>query len=91
MTIKNITEQFDRISADSIYFVGNNFISLTINDFDGFDADWCEIEREIEDAETIEEVLNWLEENADSMEGDFYRHYYFGNLDVQVGYASYDI
>ena len=91
MTIEIITAQLDRISADSDYYVHGNNIDLTINDFEGFDDDWCEVDREFVDAETVEEVLDWLEENADSVDGDFYLYYHFGNIVVVVGYTSFDI
>ena len=53
-----------RVKADQ------NYIGLTINDFDGFDDDWNEEEHEYEDLAAVEEVLEWLEENADYQEGD---------------------
>ena len=91
MTINNITNQFDRISADSWYDVNDNRIDLTINDFEGFDANWREIEREFVDADAVENVLEWLKENADRVDGDFYRYYHFGDIVVKVEYTSYDI
>ena len=91
MTIEIITTQLDRISADSDYYVHGNNIDLTIDDFEGFDDDWCEVDREFIDADAVEEVLDWLEENADCVDGDFYRYYHFGNIVVEVGYTSFDI
>jgi hypothetical protein len=91
MTIENIIAQLDRISADSSYNVNNNYIELTIDDFEGFDEDWSEVDRELEDDIGVEEVLDWLEENADSVEGDFYCYYHFGDIVVEVGYTSFDI
>ena len=91
MTIELITNQLDRISADSCYDVTDNHIDLTIDDFDGFDEDWNEIDREFVDEDLVDEILEWLEENADSVDGDFYRYYYFGGIVVEVGYTSFDI
>lgn len=91
MTIEIITAQLDRISEDSWYDVDDNRINLTINDFEGFDDDWSEIDRELVDAKAVEEVLDWLKENADSSEGDFYEYYHFGDIVVEVGYTSFDI
>lgn len=91
MTIEKIIAQLDRISADSRYNVVGNRIDLTIEDFDGFDGNWCEVEREFVDAEAVEEVLEWLKENADRITGDFYYRYHFGNIVVEVGYDSFDI
>ena len=91
MTIENIIAQLDRISADSSYEIDGNLISLTIEDFEGFDDDWSEIERDFVDENAVDEVLEWLEKNADLVEPDFYNQYHFGEIVVEVGYASYDI
>ena len=91
MTIETIIAQLDRISTDSYYDVSDNHIDLTIDDFEGFDEDWHEIDREYDDPEAVEEVLEWLEENADFVDGDFYRYYHFGEIVVEVGYTSFDI
>lgn len=91
MTIEIITAQLDRISADSWYDVNDNHIDLTINDFDGFDEHWSEIEREFVDPNAVEEVLEWLEKNADYINGNLYRYYHFGEIIVEVGYTSFDI
>ena len=91
MTIKTVTTQLDRISADSWYDVSGNRIDLTINDFEGFDSDWSEIYREFVDENAVEEVLDWLEKNAEYIDGNFYRYYHFGDIVVEVGYTSFDI
>ena len=91
MTIETILAQLDRISADSYYDVNDNHIDLTIDDFEGFDEDWSEIYRELVDEDAVEEILKWLEENADYVDGDFYRYYHFDEIVVEVGYTSFDI
>ena len=91
MTIETILAQLDRISADSYYDVNDNHIDLTIDDFEGFDEDWFEVYRELVDEDAVEEILKWLEENADYVDGDFYRYYHFGEIVVEVGYTSFDI
>jgi hypothetical protein len=91
MTIETITAQLDRISADSWYDVDGTHIDLTIDDFEGFDEHWCEVDREFVDADAVEEVMEWLEVHADYIDGDFYRYYRFGDIVVEVGYTSFDI
>ena len=91
MTIETITAQLDRISADSNYYVNGNRINLTFDDFEGFDDDWNEVDREFVDEEAINEVLDWLEENADYVDGDFYQYCYFDEIVVVIGYTSFDI
>ena len=91
MTIEIITAQLDRISADSWYTAADNYIGLTIDDFEGFDEHWSEVAREFVDADAVEEVLEWLKENADCVDGDFYRYYHFGEIVVEADYTSFDI
>lgn len=91
MTMENITAQLDRISADSSYYVIGNRIRLTIDDFEGFDENWHEVDREFVDENAVDEVLEWLEANADCTDGDYYYWYYFGDIVVVVGYSSFDI
>ena len=91
MTIETITAQLNRISADSYYDIVDDRIYLTINDFEGFDDDWSEIARELVDAAAVEEVLDWLKENAVSADGDLYEYYHFGDIVVEVGYTSFNI
>jgi hypothetical protein len=91
MTLEMITTKLDTIVKDSWYEVDGNEITLTINDFEGFDDDWCEVDREFADEDAVEEVLVWLERNADRVEGDLYQSYFFGDIEVCVGATSFDI
>lgn len=90
-TMEMIIAKLDTIRDDSYYFVNDKSVNLTINDFEGFDDDWSEVEREFVDEDAVMDVLDWLEENADRTEGDYYHDYYFGDIVVTVGYSSFDI
>ena len=91
MTIEKILAQLDRISADASYEITGSRIDLTIDDFEGFDDNWSEIFRDFVDEKAVDEVLEWLEKNADYVEDDYYCCYHFGDIIVEVGYTSYDI
>ena len=91
MTMEMILTQLDSISACSDYEVIDNYISLTINDFAGFDSNWNEVYYSDADDDAIDEVIEWLEDNADSVRGSLYHQYYFGEIVVEVGYTSFDI
>ena len=91
MTIEKILAHLDRISADSWYKIKDNLIDVTIDDFDGFDKNWREIDREFVDEDTIDEVIEWFDENADYDDGEFYARYHFGDMLVCVHYTSEDI
>lgn len=63
---------------------------LTVEDFAGFDEHWHEQFRDY-DEDAVDALLEWLEEHALSVDGDYYTYYHFDGFLVQVGYGSYDI
>ncbi len=65
-------------------------IVVIVDDFEGFDEDWCEIEREY-DEEKVDALQEWLEEHCECEYGDFYRYYEFDGFSVKWGYSSMDI
>lgn len=91
MTLERIIEKLETVAQDVDYVVLDKRIDVTILDFDGFTEDWEEVERELEDEEGVDELLDWLEEQADEIEGDYYKDFHFGEYTVTVGYASFDI
>lgn len=88
MTIKDITNQLDRISADSWYTVKDDCIELTINDFERFDENRSKIIRKYTDPDTVGEVLGWLVSNADFIEENFYLYLFFGDNVVRISSTS---
>lgn len=91
MTLEMITKKLDTIAQDTDYIVLGNTIHLTVEDFAGFDEDFEEIERELIDEIAVMQVLDWLEEQADKIEGHYYKDYLLGEYIVKLGYASMDI
>ena len=88
---EKIIEKLETIKTDIEYYVSKNEIEVIINDFEGFSEGYEEIERELEGSEKVEKILEWLEENAEEVEGEYYHYYHFGDIVVKVGYASFDI
>ena len=66
-------------------------IKLTIEDFGGFDENWCEKDRDFEDPKGVEGVLEWLESKADSIDDEWCTEYHIGDITVRVDYTSYSI
>ncbi len=64
---------------------------VDLNDFEGFDDNWCEVDREYAKPQLVEYFEKWLVENASSIEGDYYKVYRFDGFAVRLGYSSYDI
>lgn len=88
-------ERFDEIIArlqevgDIAVHTYNGEMYITFEDFDGFDENWSEIFREVEEPTLWDELENFLEETLDwDMYGD---GDIFDGLHVHVGYSSFDI
>ena len=64
---------------------------LTLEDFEGFDDDWNEVEREYVNEEAVDALLKWLEANCIERELNLYIHYVFPDFQLTLGYASFDI
>ena len=91
MTKEMIIEMLEKLGEDVMFDIDyeGNF-DIVINDFEGFDNDWCEIERKY-DKDAVNAVLKEIEKSAISVDGDFYRYYSFEDFEICVGYASFDI
>jgi hypothetical protein len=91
MTYQEVLERVSMVEDVSVYeFSSGARIDLTVEDFDGFDEDWCEVFRDY-DEEAVAELVEWLEEHAVEVEDDFYTVYHFEGFEVHLGYGSYDI
>ena len=64
---------------------------LTLEDFEGFDDDWNEVEREYVNEKAVDALLKWLEANYTERKSDLYIHYVFPDFRLTLGYASFDI
>lgn len=69
----------------------NPHYEVTFDDYDGFDDDWCSIDRQFENEDAIEQLCEWLEKNCNEEEGNLYEYYYFDDFSVEIGYSSFDI
>ena len=85
-----LVNKLKALGEDVDYMMLSNEMCVTINDFEGFDENWEEVDREYNE-EAVEEFITWLEDNAYQEEGDYYKYYYLEGVVVCVGYASFDI
>lgn len=91
-TKEKILNALEALGDDATYYVKQNGdISVTFEDFEGFDDDWDEIEREYDDAEAVKNFQTLLAEESNSIDDNYYTTYHFDGFSVKVGYASYDI
>lgn len=85
-----VLAKLEEIKEDVSVRVQEDCIYVTVEDFEGFDEDYCEIDRDYDD-EKVDEVEEWLEEYCEEAYGDFYHYYEFDGFYVQWGYASMDV
>ena len=90
-TMEMIIARLETLAEDITFEVTDADIEVTIEDFAGFDEEWEEVDRELVDAEAVEAIEEWLEAEAESIEGHMYHYYHFADCTVCVGYASFDI
>lgn len=83
--IENLKESEDLLVVDY-----NDIVSLILNDFDGFDEDGEEIEREYNKPELVEELFEVLDKFSTETSVGFYSTYVVNGVKFQVGYSSYD-
>lgn len=69
----------------------DGYIVVTVEDFEGFDEHWSEVDRVLDDEDLVESIYETLEDEAQETEGDFYQYFQFEGFTVRWGYASYDI
>ena len=84
--IKDISFDVDDIGMEKPY------ISIIVEDFDGFDEDYSEIDREV-DWEQIHQLMQILKDNCLHYECEEYGAdtYEFEDCEVGISYASWDI
>ena len=85
-----VVNKLKELGEDVSYMMVREELHVTIEDFDGFDEDWSEIDREY-NVEAVDGFVEWLEAQAQEVEGYCYKRYHLEGIVVCVGYASYDI
>lgn len=91
MTYEMMVEMLEALGQDVFFDEVEGGFDVTVHDFEGFDDDWSEVERDFDDPDAVEHFLDVLEEESLSHEGDFYVVYHFEGFDVELGYSSFDI
>lgn len=90
MTYEMMVAALEALGESVSYYVSDGVFHVTVEDFEGFDEDWEEVDAEY-DVEAVDAFLEMLEAECSSYEGDYYVVYYFEGFAVKVGYASFDI
>lgn len=91
MTRTELVNTLNALGNDVFYSEYENVFDVTINDFEGFDDDWNEIDRDFDNPQAVEDFEETLENECNYFEGDYSRTYYFDDFTVWLGYASQDI
>lgn len=91
MTREMVLELLATLGADvDVYERMDGTVRVTVQDFDGFDEEWSEMDRDY-DEDAVDAVYERLEAEASEVSGDFYRYFQFDGFTVVWGYASMDV
>lgn len=77
--------------GDVDYYTYENELNIDFNDFDGFDDEWNEIDREYTNENLVNQILNYIETNATLVKDSLYQTYQLDNKTIVIGYTSFDI
>lgn len=91
MTMEMVMELLATAGDDLIVMDWDDSIDVEVNDFEGFDDDWAEIIRDVENGELVDEIYETLKREALSVDEDFYVEFQFEDFSLSWGYASYNI
>lgn len=93
MTLEMMIATVEALGQDASYYWDEeeNELSVTIDDFAGFDENWSEIMRDYNNPEAVTAFLKMLKTECNYIEDDFYVYYHFDDFKVTVGYSSFDI
>ena len=91
MTREMVLELLATLGADvDVYERMDGTVRVTVQDFEGFDEEWSEMDRDY-DEDAVDAVYEHLEAEASEVSGDFYRYFQFDGFTVVWGYASMDV
>lgn len=91
MSLEMVLELLASAGDDLMVDVHDDEVSVVVEDFVGFDDDWSEVMRDLDDADLVDSIEEQLSAECVSEEGDFYHYYHFDGFSVCWGYASFDI
>ena len=90
MTMEMVMELLGTLGDDVDVHVHADVVRVTVEDFEGFDDDCEEVDRDY-DEDAVDAVYDALSDACDSEEGDYYHYFHFDGFTVVWGYASMDI
>ena len=77
--------------GDVDYYTYENELNIDFNDFDGFDDEWNEVEREYTNENLVNKILNYIETNATLIKDSLYQTYQLDDKTIVIGYTSFDV
>lgn len=90
MGFEMVVALLESLGEDVSFYVVDGDLHVVVEDFEGFDDDWSEVDRDY-DGDAVDAVYEALSEACVSEDGDYYHYFYFDGFSVCWGYASMDI
>lgn len=76
--------------GDIEYYFNQNELNIDLNDFEGFDNDYNEIDRDFVNEDLVNQILDFIENNAILIEDNLYKTYQLNDNKIIIGCASFD-
>lgn len=89
--LNKIIEELVKIGDITVDIETKGQVDITIEDFEGFDENWEEVNRDYVNPDKISELVNYLEENGTDKVEELYKWYTIDNTRICLGYSSFDI
>ena len=70
--------------GDVDYYTYENELNIDFNDFDGFDDEWNEVEREYTNENLVNKILNYIETNATLIKDSLYQTYQLNDKTIVI-------
>ena len=90
MTMEMVMELLGTLGDDVDIHVCADVVRVTVEDFEGFDDDYEEVDRDFNE-DAVEAVYDKLSDTCISEDGDYYHYFHFEDFTVVWGMASFDI
>ena len=92
MTREQVLELLKSAGNDLLIYEDKSKIDVTVEDFEGFDSNWCEIYRPLDNWDLVYSIKKQIKEAAVSVsKSGMCKVYCFDGFQVVWGCASFDI
>ncbi len=91
MTKEQVIAICKTAGEDLLIYTYDNEVHIDVYDFIGFNDDWSEEMRQLDNEELVDTIYEVLKKHCNEFIDDFYGKFIFDDCIVTWGYSSYNI